>query len=165
MSRERNHMAMTKAKYVSPSTPSVSHNLGNFIVEAILINRHGALPDAAWRKGQPFAKEWGRLLTCVRRINNTFGVELEQLAWFVQFYKITNLNYKDFGLLRWKVKQYFKWCNVDRFVTYYTRLHEQLTAKSSSYVEESTGYKTKDASTTKPKTLSEILQELENGEG
>ena len=157
-------MATTKPKYTSPSTPKVSHDLGNFIVEAILMNRYGALPEAAWRKGQPFAEEWGRLLTCVRRINKSLGVSLEQLAWFIQFYKVADLNYKDFGLMRWKIKKYFKWCNVQKFVTYYTRLHEQLVVKSSSYVEESTGYKTKEASTTKPKTLSEILQELENGE-
>lgn len=156
-------MTRTSKKYPSPSTPEVSHDLSNFIVEALLINRHGLLPHAGWRKGQALATEWGRLLTCVRRIKNTLGVKLEQLAWFVHFYKVTDLNYEDFGLLRWKVQRYFKWCNVERFVAYYTTLHEQLVGKKNSYAESAVGYKTKEAGTTrKAKTLSEILQELEN---
>ena len=156
-------MIRKSKKHKSPSTPQVSHDLTNFIVEAILINRHGLLPEAGWRKGKPLDEEWGRLLKCVRRINNTLGVKLQQLAWFVQFYKITDLNYEDFGLLKWRVKKYFKWCDIQKFVTYYTTYYGQLSEQSSSYVENSTGYKTKTESTTnKQKTLSEILLELEN---
>lgn len=156
-------MSATK-KYESPSTPGVAHDLSNFIVEALLINRYGALPNAGWRKGQVLATEWSRLLTCVRRIKNTLGVKLEQLAWYIHFYKIADINYADFGLLRWKVQRYFKWCNVDRFVAFYTTLHGQLVGEKNSYAENTVGYKTKEAGTSrKTKTLSEILQELENG--
>lgn len=157
-------MTSATKKYISPSTPGVTHDLSNFIVEALLINRHGMLPNAGWRKGQALASEWSRLLTCVRRIKNTLGVKLEQLAWYIQFYKITDINYADFGLLRWKVQRYFKWCNVDRFVLYYTTLHGQLVGETNTYAENTVGYKTKEAGTSrKTKTLSEILQELENG--
>lgn len=150
-------------KYQSPSTPDVSHNLDNFLVEAILINRHGTLPPGAWRKDQPFQKEWGRLLMCLRRIKSTLGVKSEQLAWYIKRFKVTNLDYKDFGLLRWKVRQYFKWCSIPTFVSYYQNLHKHNAAKSSDYVEQTTGYKTKEASTTtRVKTLSQILEELEN---
>lgn len=156
---------MTEAvkKYTSPSTPGTSHDLSNFIVEAILINRHGALPEGGWRKEGPLVKVWGQLLTKVRRVSK-LGIDTEQLAWFVQFYKITDLDYKEFGLLRWKIKEYFKWCNVDKFVSYYTHLHTMLADKSSSYVENTTGYKTKEASSNRRKTLSEILKELEDGD-
>jgi len=154
---------MTTTKFVSPSTPSVKHDLTNFIVEAILINRHGALPEAAWRKGRPFAKEWGSLLTKVRRVSK-LGVDAKQLAWFVQFYKITDLDYKEFGLLRWKIKQYFKWCNIENFTRYYITLHGTLVGESDSYVEDTTGYKVKtETPNTRRKTLSDILQELEDG--
>lgn len=154
-------MSAAIKRYTSPSTPKVQHDLPNFIVEAILINRHGPLPERGWKKGGPFAKEWGQLLTKVRRVSK-LGVSAEQLAWFVQFYKVTDLNYKEFGLLRWKVKNYFRWCNVDRFVAYYTALHTTLVGQKSSYVEETTGYKTKTGSGNRQKTLNEILQELEN---
>ena len=153
---------MTTTKYLSPSTPGVSHNLPNFIVEAILINRHGALPEGGWRKGGPFTQEWGKLLTKVRRVSK-LGVDAKQLAWFVQFYKITDLDYKEFGLLRWKIKTYFKWCNIDKFVAYYTQLHLTLVGNSSSYVEDTIGYKVKAASSNRKKTLSDILRELEDG--
>lgn len=150
-------------KYTSPSTPSVGHDLNNFIVEAILINRHGALPEGGWRKGGPFAKEWGELLKKVRRVAK-LGIRPEQLAWFVKYYKVTELDYKEFGLLRWKVKNYFKWCNVDQFTTYYIKLHDTLSAQTSEYVEATTGYVTKEGGS-KKKTLSDILAELEDEDG
>lgn len=156
-------MTSTKKRYISPSTPGVSHDLPNFVVEAILINRHGALIEGGWRKGGPFAKEWGQLLTKVRRVSK-LGVDTQQLAWFVQFYKITDLDYKEFGLLRWKIKTYFKWCNIDKFVAYYTNLQTTLMGEDSSYIEGTTGYKTKEASSNRQKTLSDILKELENGD-
>jgi len=147
-------------KYASPSTPTVSHNIYNFVVEAILINRHGALVEGGWRKNGPFAKEWGQLLTKVMRVGK-LGISTQQLAWFVQFYKITDLDYKEFGLLRWKIKHYFKWCNIDKFVAYYISLHKTLVGQRSSYVEDTTGYKVKAASS-KKRTLSDILRELES---
>ncbi len=150
-------------KYPSPSTPKVSHDLSNFIVEAILINRHGALPEGGWRKNGPHAKTWGQLLTKVKRVSK-LGVDAQQLAWFVQFYKITDLDYKEFGLLRWKIQKYFKWCNVDKFVAYYTNVQALNFQESSSYVESTTGYKMKESSRNSQKTLSEILKELENGD-
>jgi hypothetical protein len=156
-------MTIKKTRYQSPSTEEVKHDLNNFVVEAILINRFGQLPPGSWRKGQANAKEWGRLLTCVRRITGTLGVKIEQLAWFVKFYKVADLNYKDFGLLRWKVQKYFKWVNVDQFVAYYKGLHSQNVAQNSNYVEKTTGYKTKEASVAPSrKSLSDILKELEN---
>lgn len=150
-------------KYTSPSTPGTQHDLANFIVEAMLINRHGALPERGWKKGGPLAKVWPGLLTKVKRVK-TLDVSLEQLAWFIQFYKVTDLDYQEFGLLRWKIKNYFKWVNVDKFVAHYQALHSTLVQESSSYVEETTGYKTKSGSSNRRKTLSDILQELENGD-
>ncbi len=154
-------MTTTMKKYTSPSTPEVSHDLPNFIVEAILMNRHGALPSKGWRKDQPFAKAWGQLLTKVKRVSK-LGIGHEQLAWFVQFFKVTDLDYKEFGLLRWKIKQYFKWVNIDRFTAHYQALHTTLVGEVSNYVEATTGYKTKEGGKRK-KTLTDILQELENG--
>jgi len=155
-------MKASTRKYTSPSTPEVQHNLPNFIVEAILMNRHGALPEKGWRKGGPFATEWGQLLTKVRRVEK-LGISLEQLAWFVQFYKITDLDYKEFGLLRWKIKNYFKWSNMDKFAAHYQALHTTLVRDVSDYVENTTGYKTKEGSGSSKKTLTDILKELENG--
>jgi len=143
----------------------VSHDLINFITEAILINRYDVLPEASWRKGRPLAQEWGKLVTKVKRIIKTLDVQPEQLAWYVQFFKITDLDYKDFGLLRWKVQRYFKWCQIDKFVDYYIQLHtiriSQL--ESNDYAEATQGYKTKTSSKNRQKTLSDILKELEDG--
>lgn len=156
-------MTTAKKRYQSPSTPKVQHDLPNLLVEAILMNRHGALPEGGWRKGGPFAKEWGQLLTKVKSVRK-LGVSLEQLAWFVKFYKVTDLDYKEFGLLRWKIQRYFKWVNVDNFAAHYVALHATLARGSSSYVEETTGYAMKQGDSNRRKTLNDILQELENGD-
>ena len=156
-------MTIAMKKYPSPSTPKVSHNLDNFIVEAILLNRYGSLVEGVWRMGGPFTQEWGKLLTKVKRVGK-LGVDAEQLAWFVQFYKITDLDYKEFGLLRWKIKAYFKWCNIDKFVAYYTNLQKISIGESSSSIKSTEGYKMKEARSNRRKTLSEILEELENGQ-
>ena len=152
--------AMT-TKYASPSTPSVQHDLTNFIVEAILINRYGALPEACWRKGRPFAAAWGEILKKVRSVKR-LGISPEQLAWYVQKYKVGDLEYIDFGLLRWKIKQHFKKCDVDKFVAHYTALHSSLVGESSSYVEDTAGYQMKDPDSGRKKTLSDIIKELED---
>jgi hypothetical protein len=152
--------AMTM-KYASPSTPSIQHDLTNFIVEAILINRYGALPEACWRKGRPFATVWGEILKKVRSVKR-LGITLEQLAWYVQFHKIIDLDFAEFGLLKWKIDKYFKWCNVDKFVAHYTALHSSLVGESSSYVEDTAGYQMKDPNSGCKKTLSDIIKELEN---
>jgi hypothetical protein len=155
-------MTTKDKRFNSPSTPKVKHDLPNFLVEAILINRYGALPEGSWRKGGPFVKEWGKLLTKVKSVRK-LDVSPEQLAWFIQFYKITDLDYKEFGLLRWKIRQYFKWCNIDKFTSYYVALHSTLKKDSSSYIEQTTGYTTKENSGTHKKTLTDILKELESG--
>ena len=155
-------MTNSKKKYPSPCTPSVSHDLNNFIVEAMLLNRHGVLAEFAWRTGGAFDKVGRSLPMKVGRVSK-LGVSPEQLAWLVQFHKVTDLDYAEFGLVKWKVKQYFKWCNVDKFVAYYTNLQALATKNQSSYIEATTGYKTKAASSNTRKTLSEILKELENG--
>lgn len=155
-------MTDRSTRYQSPSTPRVRHDLANFIVEAIMINRYGALPAGSWRKGGVFAGQWGQLLTKVKRVGK-MGVVGQQMAWFVQFYKITDLDYKEFGLLKWKIQKYFKWCNVDKFVNHYVVLHSTLVGESSSYVEATTGYVAKAASTNRRKSLTDILRELENG--
>lgn len=153
----------TSRKYNSPSTPKTRHDLPNFIVEAMFMNKYGALPEGSWRKGSQFFKEWSKLLVKVKRVT-TLDVSLEQLAWFVQFYKVTDLNYQEFGLLRWKIQHYFKWVDIDKFVAHYIALHSTLTRESSSYIENTTGYAIKQGNTNRRKTLSDILQELENGD-
>lgn len=150
--------------YQSPSTPSVKHDGPNLITEAIMINRYGYLSEGSWRKGQPLSEQWPNLLLKVKRIIKTLKIDVRRLAWYVHHYKVEDLDYEEFGLLRWKINTYFKWYNLDWFADFYKTLHDQIKdslQQRSSYVEDTVGYVTKLPSTSSRKTLTDILEELE----
>jgi len=149
-------------RYASPSTSGVNHDSANLITEAIMINRHGYLPPGVWRKGQPLKNEWGQVVVKVKRIIKTCKIDDRRLAWYVKRFHATDLDYEEFGLLRWKINQYFKWYKLDWFAEFYAQLQAQAVAKSSEYVENTTGYKTKDMVPKKRPSLRDILEELEN---
>ena len=150
------------AKYPSPSTEGVQHDTPNLITEAIMINRHGYLPPGAWRKDQPLKEEWGKVVVKVKRIVKSLKVDGRRLAWYVKRYSATDLDYEEFGLLRWKINQYFKWYKLEWFAEYYAQLQGQAASMVSTYVEDTSGYKMKDITPKKRRTLTDILEELEN---
>lgn len=153
---------MTKTRYASPSSPEVRHDPANLIAEGIMINKYGVLPPYPWRKGQPLKEEWGEVVIKVKRIIKALGVDARRLAWYVKRYRATDLDYEEFGLLKWKVNTYFRWYNLDWFSNYYTELQKQTEAISSDYVERTQGYKMKEEPVAKRrKTLTDILEELE----
>ncbi len=156
---------MTKkkiARFASPSTSGVQHDSANLITEAIMINRHGFLPPGVWRKDQPLKKEWGEIVVKVKRIIKSLKIEDRRLAWYVKRFNATDLNYEEFGLLQWKINKYFSWYKLDWFAEYYAQLQEQAAARTSTYVEDTVGYKMKDIKPKKRRTLTDILEELEN---
>lgn len=152
---------MTAISFTSPSSPKVRHDAANLITEGIMINKYGVLPPYSWRKGQALAGEWGQIVVKVKRIIKSLNIDARRLAWYVKRYRPTDLDYEEFGLLKWKVNTYFKWYNLDWFTQYYTELQKQAEATSSDYVERTRGYKMKEDAPSKRKTLTDILEELE----
>ena len=151
-----------KQRFKSPSTDGVAHDVYNLLVEAILINRYGLLPSGAWRKGSQLADEWGEMVKIVKRLCKTMDIEPTKLAWYVQKYSVTHLDYEEFGLVRWKVKRMFGWTSIEDFRKHYDTLYNSQIRQPSAYVENTTTYKVKEAAP-KKKTLQQILEEIENG--
>ncbi len=151
-----------KQRFQSPSTDGVAHDVYNLLVEAILINRYGLIPSGAWRKGSTLHLEWSEMVKIVKRLCNTMEIEPMRLAWYVQKYGVTHLNYNEFGLVRWKIKRMFGWTSLDDFRQHYDSFYKSQIKESSAYVESATSYKVKEA-TPQKKSLQQILEEIENG--
>lgn len=151
-----------KQKFKSPSTDGVAHDVYNLLVEAILINRYGLIPSGAWRKGSTLHIEWSEMVKIIKRLCKTMDIEPMRLAWYIQKYKITTLNYNEFGLVRWKVKRTFGWTSLEDFHQHYDTTYKSQIGEVSAYVESATTYKVKEP-TPQKKTLQQILEEIENG--
>lgn len=152
-----------KQRFQSPSTDGVAHDAYNLLVEAMLINRYGLIPSGAWRKGSALQQEWSQAVKIVKRLCTTMDIEPVRLAWYVQRYKVTGLDYEEFGLVRWKVQRMFGRADLDDFCRHYTTIYKSQIGEVSAYVENTTTYKMKEAAPQK-KSLQQILQEIENGE-
>ena len=127
-----------------------------------MINRYGLIPSGAWRKGSSLHLEWSESVKIIKRLCKSMQIEPMRLAWYIRKYKITNLNYNEFGLVRYRVNKSFGFANLGEFQQHYATIYKSQIGESSAYVENATNYKVKEPAPQR-KTLQEILQEIENG--
>jgi len=151
-----------KLRFQSPSTDDVAHDVYNLLVEAIMINRYGLIPSGAWRKGSTLQLEWSEAVKVIKRLCKSMQIEPMRLAWYIKKYRVTNLNYNEFGLVRYRVNKSFGFARLDEFQQHYSTIYKSQIGESSAYVENATNYKVKEPAPQR-KTLQEILQEIENG--
>jgi len=151
-----------KLRFQSPSTDDVAHDVYNLLVEAIMINRYGLIPSGAWRKGSALHLEWSESVKIIKRLCKSMQIEPMRLAWYIRKYKVTNLNYNEFGLVRYRVNKSFGFANLGEFQQHYSTIYKSQIGEASAYVENATNYKVKEPAPQR-KTLQEILQEIENG--
>lgn len=153
-------------KIQSPSTPSVNHDASNLLVEFLMLNKYGVLDEFSWRKGKPLATEWGGVCKVVRRLLKTLKIAPERLGWYIRRHNVTELDYSEFGLVKWKIEKYFPFGNLSKTADAYRS--DLAKARIDLEADKSLGgvsYRTREAgpSRTKRKTLLEVLEELENG--
>ena len=151
-----------KLRFQSPSTDDVAHDVYNLLVEAIMINRYGLIPSGAWRKGSTLHLEWSEAVKIIKRLCKSMQIEPMRMAWYIRKFKVTHLNYNEFGLVRYRVNKSFGYANLNEFQQHYSTIYKSQIGESSAYVENATNYKVKEAAPQR-KTLQEILQEIENG--
>jgi len=151
-----------KLKYQSPSTDGVAHDAYNLLVEAIMINRYGLIPSGAWRKGSTLQLEWSEMVKIVKRLSTSMKIEPMKLAWYIRKYKVTHVNYNEFGLVRYRASRAFGYANLDEFQQHYASVYKSQIREPSAYVESATTYTVKEPAPQR-KSLQEILQEIENG--
>lgn len=152
-------------KYQSPSTPSVQHDPTNLLVEFIMLNRYGVLEEYPWRKGNPLAKEWGEVCKIVRRLVKTMKLAPERLGWYIHRHQITDINYNEFGLVRWKINKYFPYGNLTKINSIYSLSLSDSLKRIECDRNMTVVYRTKQQTEKKKTSLLDIIKQLEEEHG
>jgi len=127
----------------------------------MMINRYGLIPSGAWRKNSALNTEWSEAVKVIKRLCKSMKIDPAKLAWYIKKFRVVELNYEEFGLVRYKINKSFGRENLESFRQHYDTVYKSQIGEVSSYVEATTSYKMKEPSQQK-KTLQEILQEIEN---
>lgn len=152
--------------FLSPSTPGVSHDASNLLVELMMINKYGVLNDYPWRKGRPLANEWGQVCKVVRRLLKTMKIDPARLAWYIKNECVTELTYEEFGLVKWKVNRIFPKLNLSQLANAYGKRMEVVRAQliEDQRLTSISSYVPKERSLNKRrKTLTDVIRDLEDG--
>lgn len=139
-------------RYPSLTTEGVKHDEANLLAEICLLNKFGYINPGSWRKGSEYCSEWKILVQAIKRIVNTLNISFEQLAWYIASYKVTDIPYKEFGLLHFKINKRFKSLSIKDIYNIYLN-------KKQTYSIINTSYQTKDVGL-KNKSLMDILEEI-----
>ena len=147
-------------KHVSISSPSVQHDEANIITEIILLNKYGTLPEFCWRKGKIFHEEWSRIVVVVKNVIQKLKIKPGQLIWYVNKFKIADIDYHEFGLLKFRVSKIFPSISIGEIVETYRKLNalKQSRLNQIETVNTSQVYETKQEQP--KKSLMDILREL-----
>ena len=150
-------------RYKSISTPSVNHDVSNFLVEIFLLNRYGMLEEYCWRKGHPNTTEWSFLLPLFKKLLKVHKIEPEQLAWFLHFHTPKSIDKDTVGLFIYnlkRIKKLFKRIPLDKLRQLY---EEKFTEVDRGFMEISDNdrYDRNPVKSEKTDLLS-LLERLEN---
>jgi len=155
------------SKYQSVTTPDVQHDATNFLTEIFFLNKYGGLPPYPWRKGKPLAKEWGRIVSLLRKLIKTHKVSPEQIAWYLHTFTPPTMDPKSIGLMVWnlkKIKRLFRRLSLSYLCSLYT---EKFKTTDQGYMSVQDDY-TPEPLVTEQKEgtdLLSILKKLENEHG
>jgi hypothetical protein len=146
------------SKYQSITTSGVKHDPTNFLTEVYFLNKYGALPQYPWRKEQPLAKEWGKVVSIFRKILKVHKIQPEQIGWYLHSFKPCTIDAKSFGLMVWKIKRLFKTTSLDYLSEFYSNKFKHI---SDGYMSVKDQYAQPSVREKKDKDLLSILEELE----
>jgi len=151
------------SKYQSITTPSIQHDDTNFLTEIFFLNKYGALPQYPWRKGNPLAKEWGKIVSLLRKLIKVHHIDASQIAWYLHEHLPKQLDSKSFGLMVWKIKKLFRRTDL----SYLQRLYaEKFKTTDKSHLNIKDEFAPVPVTEKrKAKDLLSILKELENTNG
>jgi hypothetical protein len=151
--------------FESPSSVDIKHDASNLLVEFVMINKYGMIAPHAWRKGQPLASEWAQVCKIIRRLLNTLKINEGRLGWYIWTTKVVELNYSEFGLVKWKIDKYFPFGNLHHIAARYKSQLEMAKANLAQDKDlQNVQYVPKEATSKKKKSLLDIIKELEHGE-
>jgi hypothetical protein len=147
-------------KYQSITTPGMQHDDFNAITELIFLNKFGNTGNHPWRLNEyrPF---WSSTLAIVRKLHQVHGITPDQLAFYVFRCAPKELSSQEFAKAAVVAKKLFQKLNLEELINRYRekfRPVEMTGLEQASYAD-----RTQPVASTQPKTLLELLKELENG--
>lgn len=149
------------AKYQSITTEGMQHDEFNAITELIFLNKFGNTGNHPWRQNdyRPF---WSSTLAIIRKLNKDHGITCDQLAFYVYRCAPKDLSQQEFAKAAVVAKKLFQKFNLEELINRYRekfRPVEMTGLERASYAD-----RTQSTISTQPKTLLELLKELENGQ-
>lgn len=139
-------------KYKSITTPEIEHDAANMLTEFIFLNRNINFGSRPW---QEHGKDWGRTVSCIRKLIRDFELDPNQIAFYIYRCRPSTLSSSEFGKMAVVAKKLFKKFDLQQLHEIY--IEKRKEAKGS-------GLEQIQPKQNKPKSLRDFLEELENGE-
>lgn len=147
-------------KYQSITTPTIQHDSFNIITELVFLNKFGNPIVFPWRLPE-YKKFWSQTLSLIKKLNKQHGLSIDQLAFYVFRCEPKELSSQEFAKAAVVARKLFLKFNLDELVARYRekfKVVEMTGLETASYAD-----RTIQSVSIKPKTLIELLKELENG--
>ena len=148
-------------KYQSITTPGVQHDEFNTITELIFLNKFGNVGYYPWRLNE-YRPYWSSTLAIIRKLNKTYSITYDQLAFYIYRCAPKELSQQEFGKAAIVAKKLFQKFNLEELVSRYRekfRPVEMTGLETAQYAD-----RTRYSDSVQPKTLLELLKELENAQ-
>jgi hypothetical protein len=112
-------------KYNSITTPAVQHSEEQALVEVYLLHKYKDLPKFPWRKASGFSKEWGTVLSIMRRLVKSRQLSPREILDLFIRHDLT-VAWDKIGLLYWHVdNSFFEEMDLDRKLQELQPLHDE----------------------------------------
>jgi hypothetical protein len=149
------------SKHQSITTPGLQHDDFNIITELIFLNKFGNVGEYPWRQNQ-YRPYWSNTLALIRKLNKVHGLSVDQLAFYIYRCSPTDLSSQEFGKATVVAKKLFLKFNLVELVSRYREKFKPVEMTGLEMAPYSD--RQNQIQITKPKTLLELLKELENGQ-
>lgn len=150
---QKGTLKLERAFYQSLTTPEVYHDDANILTELVLLNNDPLVETFPWR-GQ-YRKFWSKNVILIKKLMRDFELTPDQLAFYIYHCSPLEISAKEFAKATIVPKKLFRKFNLQQLYDLYKNRREQ--AKEANLV---TNYK---VNTTKSKSLSDFIKELESG--
>ncbi len=148
-------------KHQSITSPELEHDDFNIITELIFLNKFGNVKQFPWRDAT-YRKFWASTLASIRKLHNAHGLTVDQLAFYVFRCSPKEISQYEFGKCAVVAKKLFLKYNLSELVSRYREKFKQIEMTGLEMAPY--GDRENQTLATKPKTLLELLKELENGQ-
>jgi hypothetical protein len=148
-------------KFQSITTETIQHDEFNIITELIFLNKFGNVGPFPWRSPN-YRTFWSSTLAVIRKLNKVHQLSMDQLAFYIYRCAPKDLSQQEFGKCAIVAKKLFLKFNLEELINRYREKFkpiEMTGLETAPY-----GDRLNQTLTPQPKTLTELLKELENGQ-